>query len=910
MARLSHPNVVTVHDVGQHEGSVFLAMEFIDGQTLTEWMEKPHDWSEALLLFIQAGRGLAAAHAADLVHRDFKPDNVLVSEVGRVCVLDFGLARSETAEDPESFSAENIDLDTDSINIVMTRRGAVMGTPKYMAPEQHLGLTTDARTDQFSFCVALYEAVYGARPFPGETLPALVAHVTSGEVADAPAGVNVPSWLRRVLLRGLSVDPADRWRSMDALLSELSRDPTKTRTRWLVGLGGVAIVGGALGFNAYSSGSQDACRDLDSAITRDWKARRGNIKASFVETGLPYAEATWKEVDSKMTAYADDIDQHRARACRDEGAGSAGTSELLARRVTCLDAGSQEFSALADVLAKASVTTVERAVPAVVGLPPLDPCEDSEWLLARVRPPVDPQERSKVEEQRAKLAEAKALSRAGNYADAVNVATGVLEAARETGYQPLIAEVLGQLGSAEASAAKYREGEEHLRQAYFLAGRTEHDEVAALAANNLAFVVGENLERFDEGLAWAQQAQMWHDRAQTGPREAGKIIHTRAVILSDQGKYDEALELHQQALAWRERELGPEHPDVANSLNALAGNLRAKGDFEASLAHYERALQIRANLVGVEHPHYAVTLNNMGTVLDAMGRREEALDTYGEALRIREKTLGPDHLYVSTTLINMATIYSDMGRFKEALENYTRAAEIAERTKGPQSSRMATVLNNRGAVHVHLRNTEQAMADFEQAHEIWKSTLGPDHPHTAMPLANMGDLLSREERFPEAKTYITQALEIWVRAHGEDHPRVAAGHNSMASLHLRMNRLDEAERSYTRASEIWLATGGADHPSLANTLHGLAEVAWKRGQVQETIEHAERSVAISTKAENDPLDLAEAQFLLARALWKRGKDRPRAAELAASARDSYADAGERRAEQVAEIEAWLGNHSI
>jgi serine/threonine protein kinase len=222
MARLAHPNVVAVYDVGDHGEQVFVAMELVPGATLAKWLATPRTRAEIVARFIDAGRGLAAAHEQGLVHRDFKPENVLVGQDGRVRVTDFGLARRS------SFAPLLTETEPDGSRLAhaalasLTRTGAFAGTPAYMAPEQLMGRPATARTDQFSFCVALYEALYGERPFAASTFEELVANVLGNRVRPAPPSTSVPPRLRRILLRGLEVDPARRHPSVGALLDAIS----------------------------------------------------------------------------------------------------------------------------------------------------------------------------------------------------------------------------------------------------------------------------------------------------------------------------------------------------------------------------------------------------------------------------------------------------------------------------------------------------------------------------------------------------------------------------------------------------------------------------------------------------------------------------------------------------------------
>jgi tRNA A-37 threonylcarbamoyl transferase component Bud32 len=264
LAKINHPNVIHVYEVGTYEDQVYVAMEFVDGKTLRDWQWQPHvSWRRILEAYLAAGRGLAAAHEREMVHRDFKPDNVLVDKEGKVRVIDFGLARAGgTVEEEVAAPADDVELvqaatiDVGRALTRLTKTGAILGTPAYMAPEQHRGDAADARTDQFSFCVALYEALYGMRPFGGATYPVLVSNVLDGRVEEEPRFVEVPLTVRRALLKGLSVEPNKRFADMHALIQELRRDPNAAQRRW-------RMAGGAALAVAIAAGTWSSFQDTD-----------------------------------------------------------------------------------------------------------------------------------------------------------------------------------------------------------------------------------------------------------------------------------------------------------------------------------------------------------------------------------------------------------------------------------------------------------------------------------------------------------------------------------------------------------------------------------------------------------------------------------------------------------------------
>lgn len=300
VARLSHPNVVVVHDVGTLDERVFVAMEFVEGTTVAEWEKVPRSWREILAVFAQAARGLAAAHDAGIVHRDFKPQNVMVSSSGAVRVMDFGLARYLDVGPAPVAGSETPSRASGELNL--TRPGERLGTPRYMAPEQFKGGAVDARTDQFTFCVALYEALYGAHPFDDDSMLSLSDTVSRGALRPPPKTREVPGWLRRAVLRGLATRPEDRHASMAALANVLENDPGPRWRRRLVtaGLVGLAVASLVLAVQTVAKRRSELDgRIADALAEADGRARAARETAKRTRQGRALAFAAFDDRESE-----------------------------------------------------------------------------------------------------------------------------------------------------------------------------------------------------------------------------------------------------------------------------------------------------------------------------------------------------------------------------------------------------------------------------------------------------------------------------------------------------------------------------------------------------------------------------------------------------------------------------------
>ncbi|MCH9688528.1 MAG: serine/threonine protein kinase, partial [Deltaproteobacteria bacterium] len=458
LARLNHPNVVAVHDAGVVEEQIFVAMEHLEGQDLQRWQEVPRPWPEVLRTYVQAGRGLEAVHAAGLVHRDFKPANAVLADDGRVRVLDFGLARERVAQDDASSSSiGSTDGDIAPISegsgvSRVTEAGVVLGTPAYMAPEQFRAQEPDARSDQFGFCVSLYEGLYGERPFEGRTPGMLMQHIVEGRVRDEPRGSKVPRWLREALVRGLAHVPDERWPSMTALLAVLTADRGARRRSLAVGALGVVTVA-ALGWGVSQSRASPeptlptACTEAAARLSGLWDdEQRVAVEEALTRTRTPFAVDVASAVTVRLDRYADDWVAMVTDSCRATHVRGEQSETLLDLRTACLERRRVELGAFVGVMSEADAAVVERAVSAAMKLTPIAVCGDADRLRATVPPPDDPAAAAEVEAIRMQLPAVRSSVNVGRYEEAISRLEQLDERAAAVDHGPVRAEVMALLG--------------------------------------------------------------------------------------------------------------------------------------------------------------------------------------------------------------------------------------------------------------------------------------------------------------------------------------------------------------------------------------------------------------------------------------------------------------------------------
>jgi serine/threonine protein kinase/tetratricopeptide (TPR) repeat protein len=711
IAKLSDPNVVVVYDVGTFGESVFIAMEFVEGHTLEGWRQTGQRTKrEIMQVFLAAGRGLAAAHAAGLVHRDFKPDNVMVTKDGQVRVMDFGLARSasEKAETAATIEAARAvvaqavaaepppDIDPDAtmnlgpggqngrsvtttngssyLSVKLTQTGAMLGTPAYMSPEQFAVRPTDARTDQFSLCVALYEHLYGQRPFEGESFAALMKSVTKGVVRPAPTGSRVPGWVRKVLLRGLSVDPARRYPSMNALLAALEKDPTVRVKRLAAGVGVlVLVVAAAAGARRTSAPQEPVCRGGGERWAGVWEtggaasARKDAIRKAFVATGRSYAEQAYTGAARLLDDYAGKWQAMYLDACEDTHVRGEQSAEVLDLRMSCLQERLTNVSALSEVFAHADGTIVENAVSAAGALPLVDRCADVAVLKAVVKPPENEAVRQRVESLRAELAHLIALRDAGHCGEAETLAQGLIPRVRAAGYAPLLAETLGAAGYLSNDCLDLETGGPRFKEAVTAGIASGHDEAATAAAALLGGLLADRQGKLEAAEDWLSVARATLARmGGKHPRLEGWLRDSEAIVLQRAGNAVEAVAAHAAAGEILATALGRDHPDALISLMNTGSASLSAGRYAEALESSSLASRKFGAILGAEHPKIALSMNNEGEALNALGRHGEALDAFRRTMEIWRKA-GADRMFMAYGLTGQGIALVGLGRNAEAI---------------------------------------------------------------------------------------------------------------------------------------------------------------------------------------------------------------------------------------------------
>ncbi len=810
LATLAHPNVTAVYDVGEIDRGLYIAMEHVDGTTLAQWLDHPRPLHQVLARFIGAGRGLAAAHAEGIVHRDFKPANVLVGNDGRVRVVDFGLARRDSlALEPGILGAGS------ALSDDVTRDGAVVGTPAFMAPEQIRGESVDARCDQFSFCVALWEATTGARPFPHDDLSERLAAIEAGAWSTGDRGI--PRWLRRALCTGMASRPDDRHPSMAALLETLQRAPARRRlAQW----GAVAVTGAGLVAAVVASGQARPaapCEGGQQQVAAAYDAQaRDEIDASIRATELAMAP----DVATRVTTRLDEITERWAGVHRET------CEATLLRHERSQGSFDETLSCLADVrrqvgrrvelLRQADAPLTRRALSLLDTVQAPERCGDAA-TLARRRSAQPPEElRADVDALRQRYDRQLTRSPGLSIPERERAWTALLTEADALHHEPLRAQILMQRADTHRFLAQHEQGERDFSAAFVAAVGSGDTLMAHRIAIRIAYGY-EHDRKPQEMTRWLELASMFADIAQLSPLHLAELERTRAELLFHDADGAQAVRMLQAVLD----QVGAQPPGVqrdqflARAEMTLARTLDQLGELESSLAAAQRAAAILARLMGEHHPRYADALEYVAAPLLKMGRGEPALQLLRRGQRISEES-GAKTSPSSRALgkMQIATALGLAGRLDEAVIHSQAALTMAEdagdsRAVGWTLARHCLALEAVGRLDQAERVCERCLSN----------SLPPSHPNAGyervQALTRLGRVQLRRDELTAGRATLEEAMALArsdPKAHGarlgfpamalawallrqgEDRPRARAlARQALEHLHPQRHRRERDE---------------------------------------------------------------------------------------------------------------------
>lgn len=844
-AQLQHPHVVRIFDVGRVEGDwsaygadVFIIMELLDGMPLSQWLRRETRTDREIVeMFLQTADGLAAAHQQGIVHCDVKPGNVFVTEAGEAKVLDFGLSRHSSQRTRTTLTPGAPPTDT-------AKHRVVAGTRPYMAPEAHAGRDPDAAADQYSFGLALIEALAGSLPFNHKGKGKLVGKKLEGVPPEWLKNNEVARGLVPIVLRATAPDPAHRYPGMDSLADDLRRwlGPGSSG-RW-VGLAAGSVV--AVAAIAWITRGEPPCEIEPSAAAELWAKAKVTVDERWPEEPT----GTRARFEEQIGTYVDEWTEAATAACQTETpipVPADHARSCLRERLGRVNAVlSIVESADADVFKRLPELASQFVSPAYC----LDPGRAHEL------PPVPdaPAERENVAEIRDLLSLARAHHAAGSYGEGLRLAK--LGLVRSTGgFEPLRAEAMYETGVLAVSTGDMEGGAEYIEQAYLAAEGRKHDRLAAAAAVRLVSIYGRHLVQKERAREWARRSEVAIER------------------LSENTKHRAALEYNLGLL---------EHAEGSLDL--------ARDHFQAALVLYEERGDVR---------DARVCRMSLGVIEEMKGESETALALFKEAFTGARTSLGLEHPDTATALAAVAGAQTSLGQLQVARENLESALGVFERTHGPEHHTVASTLGNVGKVAFDLGDYDQALMHHERALTIYEATLPAGHPRTAMAVGNIAAAHARNGSYEAAREGHARALDMLRERLDPQSPQLAHVH---ANLGLALANLDRYEESAAEFETAWgIVKGSTSEADRASILFRRAMARKLAGQ--RPLDDVRRAIAGFEQSRKKP-QLAEAKFELAQLLLR--DDRAQALEAARESLTIFRSmSADRRADPV---KAWIDEH--
>ncbi len=864
LAKLQHPNVVAIYDVGELAGEVFIATELIDGESMDRWQRRrpPRD---VIAAYAQAARGLAAAHELGFVHRDVKPSNILVARDGRVRIGDFGLAIREPAPTEPGIATESR----------LTGDGAVVGTPAYMAPEQRAGEAVDARADQFSLCLALAEALLGARPAADSTAALL-----------ASTGISAP-W--SAIARGLSALPEARYPDVGPLIVALAGDRPRSRARLAIvaGVLAVAAVGGAVALRVARRDPVATCAARDPLAGAWGPVQRVAIESTFRAAQLPYAADASASAIRAIDGWAGELEAEDRRACLADDA-------MLPKRQACLARARGQLVALVDTLVShPDASAIQRAGAAARALPAPSACATDAGLADQIIAP-DVVTAARMDALSARVTDARTLRHFGKLADARIAAEGALAVARAAGFLPAVAEAQHELGTILHAQHDERAAEQALDDALAVAAQAHADYRAAAISALLVEIVGTKgdvtaAER-QARLARSALLRVGGDRYLDGviERGLGRASSRAAKYADAYGHFKRAEDIH-AALGLSD--------DVDYDLRAQVTALGSIDRLDDAMRIDQRVLASDLEHFGPKHPRTIEDLSAAALLQYRAGHHAEAAAALAKVIAVDVEVSGLDSEHVASMRTQLAGIDLALGRLAEAEVLLGQSVPVLAAHLPASDSELRGQRMNLAAVQIllgHYGDAEVQLATLVDA-----ARAEHDDESLGLVLQNLAEALARDGKPAAALAIARESIERDAKVFGPVSRRGAEAHDTLANVYVGLGDATDAAAEYRRAIDAFEHAAGKDSPELGESLVGLGELALARHDAGSARPLFERAVRVL--AHEDPVDLARARFALARAL----PDRVAALAEAREALELYGRAGHRAAAKRAEVTTWL-----
>lgn len=881
MAKLSSPNVVTIYDVVSDEDGLALAMELVDGTTLREFCAGKDEWSALLGTCIAAGKGLQAAHEASIVHRDFKPDNILCSDDGRVLVTDFGLAQ----------------LIDDS-----ARSESVAGTPAYIAPEViDSGIATPV-SDQFSFCVTTYEVLYGERPFSATDWDGLIAQARAGVFRDSNKR-RVPSSVRQTLLRGMHADPNRRFESMEKLLTVLQRALQRRSRLWraAVVFGVVALAVGALAYSRLSAHPSVSCEVSDNALESAWgSGQKAKIASALGDLGT--SRVALDRLESAFDSYKAAWRTSRQQVCEATHKRGEQSAALLDQRMACLDRREGEFTALSRVLSgAANRQTGTMAIEAVQHLPSPKRCVRAQELGLAL--PNDGELRTEIMKGYEATDRAAALVATGGFDDGLALLREILATDAAKSDARLRGQAAFTQGLANSVFSDFDAAEQSFFVALEAAQRAQDDRLVAQIWIELVRTDGALAHRFALARSHQNAAKAALARVAQDDELDARYTYSVAMFELAEEKASEALLTLDSALAMSETLHGGAHLDIVEIHGAMCEAHRLLRDYDKAEAQCKQALAVGHEVFGENHPRLVSVYKSFGNVEIQRGRYAVAREWYQKTIDVTEES-GERSPVRALAMNNIGASWIRQGDPSKATAAFEQSRQLFERYHPDDVSNFMPVAGLANVAHM-TGDYAKAARYYGEALAIMKRTLGEESPKRALRLLYNLALVRVELGEKETATAaFEQVIEI-AQQLDANHPMIASALDALTAEANKEGDLDGAVLYAERALEVARRAYQDDDFALAWSLARLGNLYRMTKRPGQAVALLEEARVIVEGAQASTFQRGNVRYQLAQALHDSG-DFARSVSLAKAAREELLKSKERAAEPVLkELDRWL-----